>query len=109
MQVLIGMLCLYCILADNCTYTTTNFLSSHSLGKQDEMSDAVLILCKQVRLNTTTYAFGRTNYSLYNFTTKCVYNDGKQIANVTSGDHINITGGKLEFQVTFNYSVSKIG
>lgn len=96
-------------LAANCTITTTNFLSPHSLGKQDEMTDALAILCKQIRLNTTKYEFGKTNYSLYNFSLSCHYNDGRQVAEITSGDHISITGGKIEFTMNFNYSVSKIG
>lgn len=97
------------VLADNCTYTTTNFLSSHSLGKQDEVTDALAVLCKQVRPNITMYQYGKTNYTLFNFSVKCIYNDGKQVANITSGDHISITGGKIEFALNFNYSVSKIG
>lgn len=71
------------VLADKCNITTTNFLSPHSLGKQDEMTDALAVLCRQVRINTTLYEFGRTNYSLYNFKLGCVYNDGRQVADIT--------------------------
>jgi hypothetical protein len=108
---LVGLLALLLGVAFSakCTYTTTNFLSSHSLGKQDELTDALAVLCKQVRPNTTRYEFGKTNYTLYNFTVRCIYNDGKQVANISSADHINITGGKIEFALNFNYSVSKIG
>jgi hypothetical protein len=69
------------------------------------MTDALKNLCKQVKLNTTKYG----NYSLYNFTVNCLYNDGKQQAAIVSGDHIEVYGGFIEFQVYFNYSISRIG
>lgn len=105
----IFLLLLIGAIADNCTVTTTNFLSPHSLGKQDEVTDALVVLCKQTRPNTTIYQFGKTNYTLYNFTVRCIYNDGKQVADISQADRVAITGGKIEFALNFNYSVSKIG
>lgn len=104
---------LFCLvslaLSDDCNATTSNFLSPHSLGKQDEVTDALAVLCKQVQLGLTVYEYGKASYSLYGFKVNCSYNDGKQIANVTSEDTVNITGGKIEFAMNFTYNVSKIG
>jgi hypothetical protein len=86
-----------------------HYLSPHSLGKQDELADALKILCKQVRINTTIYQSGKTNYSIYNVSVQCLYNDGKQTADVLRNNTITITGGKVEFAVTFNFSISKLG
>lgn len=95
--------------ARRCNETMANYLSPHSLGKQDEMTDALAILCKQVKIPTTRYQYGSTNYSLYNVSVKCLYNDGKQRADVVSGDVIEVTGGVIEFQLNFNYTISRIG
>jgi hypothetical protein len=66
-------------------------------------------MCKQVRVNTTKYVRGNINCTLYNITIKCLYNDGKQQAAIISGDHIEIYGGFIEFQVYFNYTVARTG
>lgn len=55
------------------------------------------------------YQFGKVNYTLYNISVKCIYNDGKQVADIPRNNTISITGGKVEFAVNFNFSVSRIG
>lgn len=92
-----------------CNATWANYLSPHSLGKQDELTDATAILCQQVRVNTTKYIFGSTNFTIYNVTTKCIYNDGKQKADILGRDLIEIYGGFIEFQLWFNYSIARTG
>jgi hypothetical protein len=81
----------------------THYLSPHSLGKQDELTDALKILCVQVRLNTKIFQYGKTNYSIYNTSVRCFYNDSNQTTDVLWNHIITITGGKVEFSVTFNY------
>lgn len=108
LQLLILILTIISITTLQCNATTGNYLSSHSLGKQDEMFDALQILCKQIKIPNTTLTVSRTVYTIFNLTIKCIYNDGKQTADV-GNDHINITGGKIEFSIYFNYSTSKIG
>ena len=108
-SVVILTLCLSAAMAIDCTQTHTHFLSPHSLGKQDEITDALKVLCPQLQPRTTMYRFASANYTLYNISVKCIYNDGKQTANINSSDNIAISGGKIEFAVNFNYSVSKIG
>lgn len=73
------------------------------------MTDALAILCKQVKIPLTKYQYSSTNYTLYNVSVKCLYNDGKQKADIISGDLIQIYGGFIEFQVYFNFSISRIG
>ena len=63
---------------------------------------------QQIKIPNTTLTVSRTVYTIFNLTIKCIYNDGKQTADV-GNDHINITGGKIEFSIYFNYSTSKIG
>jgi hypothetical protein len=99
---------LSCNSAD-CNATTSNFLSAHSLGKQDEVTDALAVLCKQIRPDVTIYEFGKVNYTLYGWKINCTYIDGRQDAEVTSNDTVRITGGMIEFSVNFTYSVSRIG
>lgn len=55
------------------------------------------------------YQYGKANYTLYNFTIKTNLIDGKQTAEIISGDEIQISGAKIEFLVNFNFSISKIG
>lgn len=93
----------------DCNATTANFLSPHSLGKQDEITDALAVLCKQVRPDFTKYEFGKTNYTLYGWKVNCTYIDGKQTAEVDNKDTVKITGGRIEFAMNFTYNVSKIG
>lgn len=108
-KILFAALLVLAVWGRQCNITFANYLSPHSLGKQDEMTDALVNICKQVRINTTRYGFGSANYTIYNVTTKCIYNDGKQQADILSGDKITMYGGFIEFQLWFNFSVSRIG
>lgn len=107
--ILTGLLLLAFVASEDCNATLAHYLSPHSLGKQDELADALKILCKQVRPNITRYQYGKTNYTLYNVSVNCIYNDGKQVADIPSNNTIAITGGKVEFAVNFNVSVTKMG
>lgn len=73
------------------------------------MTDALAILSKQIRPSIIIYQVGKTNYTLYNVSVKSIFNDGRQTAEIISGDEIKISGGKIEFAVNFNFSVSRIG
>lgn len=95
--------------ADECNATLAHYLSPHSLGRQDEIADAMKILCKQIRPTITTYQSGRSNYTLYNFSIQCIYNDGRQTADILSNNTLLIKGGTIEFLVNLNYSIARTG
>lgn len=76
-----------------CNATLAHYLSPHSLGKQDEVADALKIICPQVRVKTTIYGYGKSNYSIYNVKVRCVYNDGRQTADIPNNQTITVSGG----------------
>lgn len=78
-----------------CNATMSHYLSPHSLGKQDEIADALKIVCPQVRVKTTTYSYGKSNYTIYNTTVRCVYNDGRQTADIPNNQTVTVSGGLI--------------
>lgn len=67
------------------------------------------ILCRQIRPPLTTYVSNRIAYVFYNITVQCLYNDGKQKADIKANNTIEVAGGTIEFMVNANYSITRTG
>jgi hypothetical protein len=67
------------------------------------------ILCGQIRPAITLYQLSRANYTLYNISVQCIYNDGRQTAEIVGNNTIQIGGGTIEFIVSSNYSIARTG
>lgn len=92
-------------LQKQCNGTTTNYISEHSLGQQDEINDTTAIICPDISLKTLSVSFEGGSVTLSNITLKCEFFDGSQVAKA-GNDTLTVSGGKIEFQTNFALSIN---
>lgn len=93
----------------DCNATVGNYISPHSLGQQDELNDTIAALCPTIEIKDYTYYVSKTNYTISNVSLVCSYFDGDQKSSIGTNNTITISGGKIQFMIYFNFTVSKIG
>ena len=74
----IFLLLIILTLQAKCNGTTGNYLSEHSLGKQDEINDTTLAICPTIQLANITVTYDGATMKLHNPTLGCIFYDGSQ-------------------------------
>lgn len=84
--------------------TEAYFLSPQGLSRTLEANDALDKIYGQIRPKRTTYNHSSITYILDNVTIGMSYNSAKQAAQIPKKDQVRITGGRIEFTYSFNYT-----
>ena len=81
-------------------------MGKYTLGKQDELNRTFTHIQESIKEigNVTYNATPSTSYFIYNTRPKFFYRDSKQQAAILGNDTITIFGGRVEVDVTFNWS-----
>lgn len=84
--------------------TEAYFLSPQGLSRTSEVSDALDKISGQIRVKRTTYNHSSITYILDNVTIGSSYYNAKQTVQIPKNDQVLITGGRVEFTYSFNYT-----
>jgi hypothetical protein len=75
------------------------------LGKQNEVILSLQKIQSQVKIAPiTTYNHSDITYTIENMTISMDYNDDKQTIDISARDEVTVTGGRVLFDYTFNYT-----
>ena len=91
--------------AVECDASHFDLVGKYTLGKQDELNRTFTHLQENIKqIGNVTFNTSGVSYFIYNTKPTFFYRDSKQQANILGNDTIVIYGGRVEVDVTFNWS-----
>ncbi len=93
-----------------CAASHFDLIGSYTLGKQDELNRTFTYIQGKITEigNITFNTTPTTSYSIYNAKPTFYYRDSNQKADIMGNDTIVIYGGKLEADITFQWSKTNV-
>lgn len=92
--------------ATSCNASQMNFISTFSLGKQDEFNRTFTQLQQHITtIPEINYsAPNKFNYTLWDIRPRFYYRDSKQRVDFKAGNILIVSGGSLEIQLLFQWN-----
>lgn len=94
----------------NCPASNFDLVGRYTLGKQDELNRTFTYIQQKITEigNITFNTTPTTQYSIFNAKPTFFYRDSQQKAKILGNDTIVVYGGKLEADITFQWSKTNV-
>lgn len=94
---------------NNSTGTEGFYISPHGLTRQTEVNEALGKISSRFTVTKTNYYKGSATYTGDNYTVEIAYLDGKQSIDIIDTDQVQVSGGRIEIFLVWNFTKTDQG